>query len=76
VPRLLILCEYPTVLGGERSMLSTLPFVQAAGFDVQIAAPPEGPLAEAIRERDVPLVAWRGREELGDVWLAEHRAHS
>ena len=52
-------------------MLSTLPFVQAAGFDVRIAVPPDGPLAEAIRERDVPLVAWRGREELAGVLMRE-----
>ena len=47
MPRLLILCEYPTLLGGERSMLATLPAVRAAGFDVHVAAPPVGPLADA-----------------------------
>jgi glycosyltransferase involved in cell wall biosynthesis len=67
MPRLLILCEYPTLLGGERSMLAVLPAVTSAGFDVHIAAPPIGPLADAIRERGVRLVAWCGRAELPRV---------
>ncbi|MEX0643311.1 MAG: glycosyltransferase family 4 protein [Pirellulales bacterium] len=53
MPRLLILCEHPTLLGGERSMLATLPAVAAAGFDIQIAAPPAGPLADALHERGI-----------------------
>jgi len=56
MPRLLILCEYPTLNGGERSMLATLPGVQAAGFDVAVAAPPAGPLADAVRRREVDLL--------------------
>lgn len=58
MPRLLILCEYPTLLGGERSMLATLPAVAAAGFDVHVAAPPTGPLAELLRERSVQHMSW------------------
>ncbi len=63
--RLLILCEYPTLLGGERSMLATLPAVAAAGFDVHVAAPPNGPLAEALAERGVPHVDWTTHDEHG-----------
>jgi glycosyltransferase involved in cell wall biosynthesis len=58
VPRLLILCEYPTLLGGERSMLSTLPAVLTAGFDVHVAAPPSGPLAAAIDQCGATKVDW------------------
>jgi glycosyltransferase involved in cell wall biosynthesis len=65
--RLLILCEYPTLLGGERSMLSTLPHVQAAGFEVSIAAPGDGPLADAVRSAGVSLFDWSSREELSQV---------
>jgi len=65
--RLLILCEYPTLLGGERSMLSTLPQVREAGFEVSIAAPGEGPLAYAVRRAGVALVDWTSREELPRV---------
>lgn len=58
MPRLLILCEYPTLLGGERSMLATLSAVSAAGFDICVAAPPAGPLAEILRARGVTHVSW------------------
>jgi len=59
VSRLLILCEYPTLLGGERSMLATLPAIRAAGFDVHVAAPAAGTLADALRRADVPHIPWR-----------------
>ena len=59
MPRLLILCEYPTLLGGERSMLATLPAAAAAGFEVTIAAPAFGELAEMLRDRGIDHVAWQ-----------------
>jgi glycosyltransferase involved in cell wall biosynthesis len=43
--RVLILCEYPTLLGGERSLLATLPAIRSAGFEIHVAAPGFGPLA-------------------------------
>jgi glycosyltransferase involved in cell wall biosynthesis len=58
MPRLLLLCEYPTLLGGERSMLSTLPAVRAAGFEVVVAAPAGGPLEDALRDCGVQRVDW------------------
>ncbi len=61
MPRLLLLCEYPTLNGGERSMLATLPRVQEAGFTVAAAAPPEGPLAEALGEASVDVVPFSRR---------------
>lgn len=51
--RLLILCEFPTLLGGERSMLSTLGAVTEAGYRIVIAAPPLGDLAKLLRECDI-----------------------
>lgn len=65
--RLLILCEYPTLLGGERSMFSTLEAVQEAGFEVSIAAPPLGALAEELSRRGIPLFAWQGRESVPEL---------
>jgi glycosyltransferase involved in cell wall biosynthesis len=59
---LLVLCEYPTLLGGERSMLSTLPAVVAAGFEVAVAAPPGGQLARAVAELGISHIAWRTRD--------------
>ncbi len=63
MPRLLILCEYPTVLGGERSMLATLPAVEAAGFDVIVAGPQHGALAAALRERGTTHIVWQTHNE-------------
>jgi glycosyltransferase involved in cell wall biosynthesis len=63
--RLLILCEYPTLLGGERSMLATLPAVNAAGFDVHVAAPANGPLAQALAERRISHIPWLTQDEDG-----------
>ncbi len=65
MPRVLILCEYPTLLGGERSMLATLETVAAAGIDVHVAAPGSGPLAEALRARGIAHVAWEPRDAAG-----------
>jgi glycosyltransferase involved in cell wall biosynthesis len=66
MPRLLIFCEYPTLLGGERSMLSTLPAVTAAGFDVQVASPSSGPLADALRDVGIPIVPWQTHDDAGE----------
>lgn len=71
MPRLLILCEYPTLLGGERSMLAMLPAVAAAGLDVTVAAPPAGPLADALRERGIAHLAWPTRNDRGERWPLE-----
>ncbi len=67
MPRLLVLCEYPTLLGGERSMLATLPAVQAAGFDVHVAAPAQGPLAAALHARGINHHAWPERPRRATV---------
>src|SRR6478672_12725797 len=65
MPRLLILCEYPTLLGGERSMLATLGAISTAGFDVDVAAPPAGPLADALGKCGVRHLPWRTHDDLG-----------
>lgn len=52
----LLLCEYGSLNGGERSLLAVLEGVKAAGFRLTAAAPPTGPLAAAFAERDVPVV--------------------
>ena len=65
MPQLLIACEYPTLLGGERSMLATLGAVAAAGFDVQVAVPPNGPLADALKSQAVRHVPWQTHDDSG-----------
>jgi len=48
------LLEHPTLLGGERSWLSTLPHLP--GVKPLAVAPPYGPLADALRSAGIPLL--------------------
>jgi len=60
MPRVLLLCEYPTLNGGEQSLLAVLPHLISAGYAFNALAPPEGPLADAfaaIGVRVLPLNA-------------------
>lgn len=68
--RVLLLCEYPTLCGGEMSMLSTIDSLSRAAvserrpqledrhsrFEFVVAAPANGPLADALGARDVEVV--------------------
>lgn len=65
MPRLLILSEYPTVLGGERSMLATLPTVDSGGFEALIAAPPASPLAREIGDAPAQHIPWQTHDAAG-----------
>ncbi len=56
MPEVLLLCEYATLNGGERSMLATLDGVRAAGFTPAVVAPPLKSLASALRARGVEVV--------------------
>lgn len=66
MPRLLILCEYPTLLGGERSMLATLPTSAAAEFNIVVASPAGGPLAATLQDRGVAHIPWQTHDESGE----------
>ena len=57
-PAVLLLCEYPALNGAERSMLAALDGIRAAGFRISAMAPPEGPLADALRAENVAVVPW------------------
>lgn len=79
MPDVLIVCEYATLSGGERSMLATLDLVSRAGFDMAVAAPPDGPLAVSLGARGIEVVPFtiraggatvpqtRARELLGEI---------
>ena len=56
-----LLCEYPTLNGGERSMLATLDGLRAAGFAPAVMAPPDGPLADALGGRGVETLPFQCR---------------
>jgi glycosyltransferase involved in cell wall biosynthesis len=85
MPSVLLLCEFPTLNGGEQSMLSVLPGLLSAGYTIRCAAPPEGPLAAALAEKQVEFVPWTlhdstgvrfGQDELRQrlkALLVEHR---
>ncbi len=48
-----IVCEYATLNGGERSMLAVLDRLAGSAFSFTVLAPPEGPLADALRRRRI-----------------------
>lgn len=60
----LMLCEWPSLNGGEQSMLAVLDELAGRGVRFAVAAPPEGPLAEALQQRavDVWPFDWRTPE--------------
>ncbi len=62
MPEIILLCEYPTLNGGERSMLAVLDGVQTAGFTPVVMAPPEGPLADELAGRGVELLSFQCRD--------------
>jgi len=61
----LIVCEYASLNGGERSLLSVIDGVRSAGFDLCIAAPPTGPLAKTLVDRPVPHVPLSLHDDCG-----------
>jgi glycosyltransferase involved in cell wall biosynthesis len=61
MPEILILCEYPTLNGGERSMLATLDGVRAGGFSPVAMAPADGPLANDLAARGFELIPFQCR---------------
>ena len=56
--RILYVCEYGTLNGGERSLLAWLPYVAEANFEISVVAPPKGQLADALRRADIRLIPW------------------
>ena len=58
MPRVLFLFEYPTLHGGEHSLLSLLAPLIDAGFQPLALAPPAGDLTQALVERGVEVRPW------------------
>jgi len=57
-PRILVLFEYPTLLGGERSYLATVDAVRSAGYQVEAAAPRGGLLCQSLEEHGIRIWPW------------------
>lgn len=65
MPDALIFCEFPTVSGGENSLLVTLPALNAAGWRTSIAAPLAGALADSLRRQRIRHIAFDVRDRAG-----------
>jgi glycosyltransferase involved in cell wall biosynthesis len=65
MPSVAVLCEYPTLLGGERSWLAAATAIERAGFEPVVVAPPAGALACALRSAGMAQAAWTVRDSLG-----------
>jgi glycosyltransferase involved in cell wall biosynthesis len=65
-PEVCLLCEYPTLNGGERSMLSTFAGMRSAGFSPVVLCPPEGDLAEAVQQAGAEVVPFDCRNDDGE----------
>ena len=63
MPRLAVAFEFPTLHGGERSMCAVLSQPVPRDWDVVALAPPEGPLADALRELGIDVVPLQLRDE-------------
>ena len=57
MPRALVVCEFASLNGGERSLLAVLPHLQQAGWLFDFLAPTAGPLADELRRRGIDNVA-------------------
>lgn len=79
--RIVWLFEYPTLNGGERSLLATLPALRRADIEPVALAPAAGPLAAELARRGIEQAAFdvfaagkrRSRDELRNL-LAERLA--
>lgn len=67
----LIVCEYPTLCGGERSLLAVLPGLLRAGLRITVAAP-DGDLYDALDELGVARVPWNPHDP-SDPGVADKR---
>jgi glycosyltransferase involved in cell wall biosynthesis len=56
MPDVLVLCEYASLNGGERSLLTVLENGLGSRFNVRVAAPAAGPLAASLRALGIPHV--------------------
>lgn len=57
----MILCEWPSLNGGEHSMLAVLDLLRLQDIRFAVAAPSAGPLAEALHRRGIEVLPfdWR-----------------
>jgi glycosyltransferase involved in cell wall biosynthesis len=65
--RIAVLCEYPSLNGGERSLLSVIDSLPRDQFEFIVGAPAAGELGEELRQRSVQHVPFIVRDEDSNV---------
>jgi glycosyltransferase involved in cell wall biosynthesis len=65
--RVAILCEFPTLNGGERSLLSVLTAMPAAGWTPRVLCPEDGPLARSLAALGIEVIPFATRDESGQA---------
>lgn len=63
--RVAILCEFATLNGGERSLLSTLPIFTGSDWSPVVLCPSAGALPDALAQRGVPTLRFEMRFDDG-----------
>jgi len=63
MPRILVLCEFPSLNGGERSLLACLERISGADFQFAVAAPATGELSQALRDLGIKHAPFEVRGE-------------
>ncbi len=56
--RVLVLCEYPSLNGGERSFLEAARRIDTPDIELTVAAPSNGPLADALSRYDLEHIGF------------------
>ncbi|GAB5444529.1 MAG: hypothetical protein Fues2KO_48780 [Fuerstiella sp.] len=66
IPHIAVLFEFPTLNGGEHSMLAVLQRLQSRSqFQFSAIAPADGPLADRLKAAGIRLVPWDVRDQEG-----------
>ncbi|MFW6169691.1 MAG: glycosyltransferase family 4 protein [Planctomycetota bacterium] len=63
--RVLVLAEYPSLNGGERSFLEAARRITASDVQIVVAAPALGPLAQSLRRYNLPHVPFEPFDDRG-----------
>jgi glycosyltransferase involved in cell wall biosynthesis len=65
MPRVLLLFEYPTLNGGEQSLLAVLPTLAERDFNFHALAPSDSPLAAALMTHGVEITPLETADDQG-----------
>lgn len=66
MPHIAVLFEFPTLNGGEHSMLAVIQRLQSRSqFQFSAIAPAEGPLADRLKALELQLIPWNVRDQEG-----------